>query len=155
MRTYHSFMPRTVKGRDLLVYLKDGMAVHTPIEAKMQVEDVRNGQFLSKFHFIVNRNLHSMPPQLRGALCYVRNRIWVVVKAVGRKAILLLLLPSQGGQTRGSQPHFLLVDLLEEMGFYLQQINGERPLPLNPTFNKSPNAPMPLTDSTGCIKMSI
>lgn len=140
-------MGRNVRGgKDTVVHLHGNSVVIAMVEQRRHTVEQLKMEFPSKFHFIRNHNLHWLPQGLRGALCYVKGVVGVVVKGVGVAAIIQQLLPNAF-----HDKEFFVVNLREE-GFYLQQVGGH---PISPRSPGAIKPPLPLTDSNGNIKLSI
>lgn len=112
------------------------------VDARLTPACLQNGDFKGSHHFIINRNLHNLPNQLRGTLILVSCKVGVVIKAVNCHAIVLNLLPQK---YRGT---YSLVNLAEMKGYYLQQVGGTNLL------GDPREECKPLLDVQGFIKMS-
>lgn len=72
--------PRTVRGRDQLVVVKNNkVAVHEIWKRRVTHADLC-AEFQGSHDFIANRNLHNMPSRCHGCLMYLNNAIYMVVR---------------------------------------------------------------------------
>ena len=107
---------KDVAGLDVVVYqyLPYNLATYTHISERMTYAELFQA-FDSPWHYIWNKNVKKVPPNLKGLVCLARGAIWCIIHAVGDHAVATKVFPLLG-KTK------VVVLSLWETGFYLQRI---------------------------------
>jgi hypothetical protein len=110
---------RAVRGTDVLIYEDGGIFKSFEVSQRLSLHDLENKHpSSSPFYFIWNKNVKILPNKLHGVLCFLCGKVWVVVKAIGRQALVVSMLP------QGLAGEAKTVQLHETTGYYIQQIAG-------------------------------
>jgi hypothetical protein len=110
---------RTIKGTDVLIYQIKGMYTTVEVKQRLTMHDLeRKHKSDSPYYFIWNKNVKVLPSKLHGVLCFLCGKVWVVVTAIGRQALVVSLLPQRlAGEA-------LIIQLDKTQGYYIQQVAG-------------------------------
>ena len=146
--------PRRVYGKDLLIRSRDNRDVTIYVieraDGKFSPSRLKCRFGSEHFLFIKNKNLHDLPPSLRGTLMCINDMIGLILKIRGTHCIFEVLLPSK------KKGQLFVFDLSRKdsglIAFYLQQIQG--PLLGVPSLHvKTARKQYPYLDRLGHISM--